>query len=241
MNPFEDLLVELQSKAWNSVREKSLDPLTLLCLTQVRLLCIQYRSMSEFDMRDFHFKDDKSYFEHSLKTTKSVLDYYGFISLLNQFGRILDERFSIDIPLYSRIRFFRNKVSEHWDEYTEDSPASGSLSQKFGKPAIPSISLVYAPEERKALKSQIDAVFSKFGVMLELDSIEASNYSIVADNSERVYLALEKIHHLLHGIPDELVTLFFKFGFPIPILEVEDYSSDLVVFLREKLGLLVQK
>ncbi len=238
MNPFEELLIELQSKVWHSVRDKSQDPLTILCLTQVRLLCIQYRSMSEFDMRDFQFKDDKSYFEHSLKTTKSVLDYYTFISVLNQFGRILEQKFNISIPLYPRIRFFRNKISEHWDEYTEDSPAHGSLSQKFGKPAIPSISLVYNPEERKVLKSQIDAILSQFNITLELDSIEASNAVSVGDNSERIYAALEKIDPPLgRKVPDDLVSLFFKFGFPIPLLEVDVYSSDLVVFLRGKLSL----
>jgi hypothetical protein len=238
-NPFTDLLNKIESKV-RAHREEQPDELLVVAAVQIKLLKTLYRSMLEFDMKE-HFKGvtAENYEDITYKSTKSILDYFQFINILNQFGRILKNKYEITIPKLNRISFFRNKVSEHWEEYTKYG-MTGSQFQSGGEAAIPSTSTSYSPDERKNIKSKIDGILQHYKLRLDIDNPEVSN---IADlNTEKIYSTLEKIDPELTSrqngefvIPDGLVTLLFQFGFPAPIDKVTEYSNEMAAFLEGKL------
>jgi len=236
-NPFSKLEGQIREKIFRQ-REQP-DELLITCDVQLKLLKVLYRSMLEYDMREhMQMKSTTDYEEHSYKATKSVLDYFQFINVLNQFGRILEKQ-GFTIPKFNRIKFFRNKVSEHWEEYTKYG-ITGSFHQSFGEAAIPSTSTSYKPEERTNIKKEIDNILEKFGLTLDIENPEVGN---IADlNGEIIYSTLEKIDSTLirkkinkYIIPDRLVELLFQFGFPAPIDKVTEYSNEFVIFLENVL------
>lgn len=110
---------------------------------------------------------------HALKIEiggfKPVLDYINFINILSQFGRVSLNKYGFSIPLLNRIKFYRNKVAEHWDEYSL-YVNSGSYSRIGSKPAIPHIASVGDTEKRKILKNDIDTVLAEFNIKLDLEN-----------------------------------------------------------------------
>jgi hypothetical protein len=227
--PFDSLIVVLQEKI--RARETSYEDLVGVCV-QIRLLKVLFRAMHEYDMRKYmNWKDSKDVEASYDASTKAVLDYLQFINVLNQLGRILAEQ-NVYIPEFYRIRFFRNKVSEHWDDYTRYGTASGH-TQISGEAAIPSTYDTYSPDERKEVKDEIDAILLSVGLSLEINNPEVAN---IADSQhEKIYSTLEKISPELHNdrIPKKLIELLFKFGFPAPIQNVRDYSNNLVMTISE--------
>lgn len=210
---------------------------------QIKLLAVVYRSMYEFNIKI----SNEIYADSNYRYTKAVLDYFQFITLLNQLGRILIKHKCIsNIPKFNRIRFFRNKVSEHWETYAPYGVTGGFLHQ-LGNVAIPSTYLVLPSDERKNIKVEIDEILRKYKLTLEIDDAHVAN--VMDMNVEKFYSTLEKIDSSLGGkvredgktvylIPDTLVTLLFKFGFPAPIDDVPKYSEELVDFLETELLLI---
>lgn len=234
--PFSNLKSQLESAVRGRARDESEeDERQTFCATQLKLLDAQYRSMSEYKIIP-SISTHNEFNEHEYRLTKCVLDYFSFISLLNQFGRVLSERYKIDVPHKKRIRFFRNKATEHWDEYAQYAHA-GSITQQAGKPAIPLISSVYDPEERKNLGSKIGEILRTYNISFEIENPEVSNISSLEVNVEKMYSMLERIDPNLKKIPEDLIRLLFKFGFPTPISNVEEYSVELVEQLKHALGL----
>ncbi len=165
--PFDALIGVLQEKI--RARKTSHEDLTSVCV-QIRLLKVLFRTMHEYDMRQYmNWKDSKDIEGSYDASTKAVLDYLQFINVLNQLGRIL---------------FFRNKVFEHWDDYTKYGTASGH-TQISGEAAIPSTYNSYSINERKVVKDEIDAILSDFNLSLEIDNPEVANVS--DSQHEKIY------------------------------------------------------
>lgn len=179
--PFDALIGVLQEKI--RARKTSHEDLTSVCV-QIRLLKVLFRTMHEYDMRQYmNWKDSKDIEGSYDASTKAVLDYLQFINVLNQLGRILAKQ-NIYIPEFYRIRFFRNKVFEHWDDYTKYGTASGH-TQISGEAAIPSTYNSYSINERKVVKDEIDAILSDFNLSLEIDNPEVANVS--DSQHEKIY------------------------------------------------------
>src|SRR3989344_199969 len=240
--PFSDILNQMeQAVRSRQVDQNPVEKILIFCSVQLRLLHTQYRSMSEFSLLEQMERMRQASFDYEdqrYKSTKAVLDYFSFLNILNQFGRILKSRYRIPIPKYNRIKFFRNKVLEHWETYTEYGH-SGSLTQKSGEPAVPSISTSIAPEERKKIKEEIDQILATYSISLEIKNPEVVNISDQPENVEKIYLALEAIDQTLskkedgdYIIPGSLTKLLFKFGFPTPLANIKEYSNELVEFLK---------
>ena len=240
-NPFTELLNKIEHKV--RCGEPPPDKLLIVVATQSKLLKVLYRAMLEFNMKENSFNVKVSHEEFCYKSTKSVLDYFQFITVLNQLGRFLDDKkYNITIPKYYRVRFFRNKVSEHWEDYS--IYGTNLQYQLPGEAAIPAIKISSKPEEMREIKFKIDAILKVRGFVLDIENPEMGQIGAGLNYEEKIYSTLEKIDPTLNSknkrqylIPDELVKLLFQFGFPPPIDKVTEYSSELVNFLEKELRL----
>ena len=242
--PFLELRNQLQSIVSDGLRSQPpTKEIIVFCLTQINLLHSQYLSMIDFELMGGQ-GDPEDPIKFLTRLDRSFLDYFTFINVLNQFGRVLSKKYNVKIPLKSRLRFYRNKASEHWDEYTL-YVHGGSFSKGVGKPLTPTISSTYNPEERKQIKKEIDLILNGFTISLDIQSPEISNIMNSAENAEKLYSCLEQIDLTLcakaknnqYVIPDDLVGLLFKFGFPSPIADIDNYAMELVSVLRKELNL----
>lgn len=162
------------------------------------------------------------------------LNYFQFIDEINRTGRVLKEKGYIP-PLYSRVYFFRNKIVEHWDDSLKlYMSSSKGLIGNPGKILIPHFmgDITKPADSKKARKSLRDE-FSKVGIKrIILKDKWYSDYSL------NIFQELEKIDPELKqeskktGIPNTLVEALFKYNFPTPICNIEEYSKDLVAWLK---------
>ena len=181
---------------------------------------------------------------NKIDTNKAILNYLSFLSVLNQFGRILGKKHSEKLskfPNYYRIRFYRNKVGEHWDDYISIIGKRGLTFTK-GKAAIPMVEEVLAPINREKVRKQLNFLFIKSGVKkLSIPKKYATTGAVSSkgDYPNFMYERLEIIDKKLRKdkIPDEIVTLLFQFGFPAPICNVEEYLPRLSDYLMNLLDL----
>lgn len=164
-----------------------------------------------------------------------------FISLVNKLGQLID-----GVPKINRIRFYRNKVSEHWNDYSLGLDLSHF--QPANSPATPSTSTVAEPEEREKIFKEMSTILNSFNDknvsfnFIPLDQVKFCN--IMDTFTNQFYETLEKIDPTLNKksgssdhdylISNKLVELLFQFGFPSPIANVKEYSEDLVKFLTDK-------
>jgi len=161
--------------------------------------------------------------------------YSNFISDLNRHGRYIKDKFRILIPLLPEITLYRNVVAEHWDEYKKFQILNASgFTCSIGRIAIPShIGAVnVSAKKQKALK-ELQDVFQKNGIIIpDFDlSWSQSNYATA------IFDALRKVNPKLNpndGRIKVCIQLIFKYQFPIPIHNVEDYSKELAQFVDEQ-------
>lgn len=166
------------------------------------------------------------------------ISYFQFIEQLNILQRVLEKLGIRDvIPLYYRIRFFRNKIVEHWDDYlqfiTSRSVQMISVRHLIFVPYHMGRGVI--PEHRTQTLNALIQLFNDNNTTLAID-----NNDWYDAYSEKVYKALENIDPRLRskvraqnsGIEEDIVKALFNYMFPTPISDVESYSKDLVIFLR---------
>ena len=168
---------------------------------------------------EMHAKDDVP--------IRCKLSYVQFIDHLNRTGRVL-KRKGFTLPCYGRIYFFRNKMVEHLDDYVQFLLNSDGLIMQNSKIAIPYAfaALSLSQDERRRCQQQLADEFAKSGVTLP--SLEGKWQGAYAN---LMFTALEKIDADLRKIPEPLVTLLFKYGFPTPISDIEDYCKTLAAWI----------
>jgi hypothetical protein len=156
------------------------------------------------------------------------LGYMQFIEHINRTGRVL-RRKGFTLPLYGRVYFYRNKMVEHWDDYLQLLSASTGDGLVFsgGKIAIPYAFAGIATTNRPDFQRELTDEFAKLGVTLF--ALEDKWYG---EYAEIIYVALEKIDGDLKRIPERLVRLLFKYSFPTPINDLEEYCKTLVAWLE---------
>ena len=137
----------------------------------------------------------------------------------------------IRLPRSVEMRFFRNKLVEHWTDY-ENGSQSGSVLWHSKKLSTPRFQRLAAYEDYLAVKRILAKELNVDESDLEDD--ESGRYG------EIVYSALKKIDPELRSekcakkkkqpfIPDALVNTLFKHIFPKPIYDIEKYTKDLVI------------
>lgn len=246
ITPFTEILDDLDKLIWKEGHDESL---TVFCNLQMNLLNTIYCSMVEFDLRLLRQSDtaiakkiDKAEFflgygKKHMEVEKAFLDYFSFINILNQFGRVLTNKYNLPaltIPGYFRIYFFRNKVLEHWDDYT-GSINYGAMTQIYGKPAIPVVQNSQSLTELTSIRKKVISYFAHREIRLEIpEGEELLNLSLADPEYHRgAYDALEKIDPQLRHIDEKITKLLFDFGFPVPIFDVAEYCVSLVDSIKK--------
>jgi hypothetical protein len=164
------------------------------------------------------------------------VSYMQFIEHINRSGRFF-KKMGFTPPLYERIRFFRNKVVEHVDLYMKILTVSyhDELILSSGKIAIPYAFAGISKPNRTNLQQELTDAFAQ--CCITLPSLEGVYYG---EYSNIIYAALENIDSKLRrfneekriGIPESIVTLLFKYSFPTPICDMEEYCKTLVEWLE---------
>jgi hypothetical protein len=161
--------------------------------------------------------------------------YLEFIGHLNRTGRVLKHK-GFPLPLYGRIYFFRNIIVEHWDKYLQFFSKGEELISSGGRILIPyALDGMERDDLRSALQQELTEEFAKCGV--SLPSLEGKWYEAYSDI---IYTSLEEIDPELRkhnekrkiGIPEALVNSLFKYSFPTPICDMEEYCKTLVTWME---------
>lgn len=183
--------------------------------------------------------------EFSRPSSTIFLGYNALVNTLCQLDRALPQHVANadKIPLCGRIRFYRNKVAEHWDEYTSNIVRSGFTFKK-NKAPIPLVEGAVLNTERQALLSQLKQAFGVIGAVLKWpDEKSYCGVSMEAEYGEAIFTAFEGIKEGLTTRSgkapeyDRVITILLKFGFPVPILDIEEYGARLDAHLRGALGM----
>lgn len=235
ISDFEQLLVKqaMITVESSDPSYRILTPLEQSIYQQVRLLRVVYINYSLLECREsgkngiMTNEEMACIFDERIKVT---LDYYSFINQLNHLGRELKDRFSIEIPNYTEIRFFRNKVMEHWGDYLDVQLSSGAhgTADKLPIPIMLCKNIAFEAHERAKASLieecvRLDPDFSLEGIHSQDPRYAKSIFSIL----RKVDPELTSQHKT-----DLLIELLFAYEFPLPIYNIEDYCAGLVLLLQ---------
>jgi hypothetical protein len=158
------------------------------------------------------------------------MNYFLFVEELNRFGRIFWKEYNLIIPKYYRISFYRNKMVEHCDEYIEfsNSMGNGLMTQEDKLVVVHHHGAILDPRERTNAYNTLHAEFQKYHINLPRINL-LHTYD---QYGELIYDYLEKIDVKLKEIKPELVNALFKFAFPNPIDDLEQYLGDLILWVN---------
>jgi hypothetical protein len=245
--PFDDFLLELSQESFrNPIKFEATLGIIMQLLKQLRTT---YLLMREVDLYNEIIPIQKRTGPISLKevldssfiTEKAYLHYFLFLTVLNQSYRVIEKHLpgkEAGFPDYKRIKFYRDKVIEHWERYTERSGGTG-LTFEEGKIAIPIVEEIIQPTSRKEIQDQIVNEFKNIGCTIDLAKYHLFNLiSSKVDYSDVIYSSLEKVDinfHKSHEKYKSIIDLLFKFGFPAPICDVQKYLETFVEYARSLL------
>lgn len=180
------------------------------------------------------------------KIVSAYLGFYFFVMLLKKFADNLDKRKIVSLdefPNYLFVKLFRNKVTQHWDEYTK-TMGLGRLAHLSECPiSVPLIHEITISAERiKFLVNKIIETFQSYGISISKDKfpsepgikhflfISKSNYH------STLYTSLSILAMKNKGkIPDSITESLFELGFPLPMANVDEYLEILAQLLEGKL------
>ncbi|OGE86320.1 MAG: hypothetical protein A3J48_02375 [Candidatus Doudnabacteria bacterium RIFCSPHIGHO2_02_FULL_46_11] len=248
--PFDDLaimLTEAGMRRSGKKDEKLLHSITFLQVCRVKYLQMYSISNLFWQRHKERFSKDlgtsstfaittKEAIDNSLESIEANANYFAFLEELNRFGRVFHEKYDTTLPKYFRIRFYRNKMVEHWDDYEEYLNKGVGFTYTVDKLIIPRhFGAMNIPADTDAAYSELSLEFKAFKITLP-----PLDLSMTADDkySEELYYNLEKIDpELGRKIPNSLVNKLIKYTFPVPIKDLEEYflilNSWLDTFLVE--------
>ncbi|OGC96681.1 hypothetical protein A3H89_02855 [Candidatus Amesbacteria bacterium RIFCSPLOWO2_02_FULL_48_11] len=184
---------------------------------------------------------EESALDMPLDSYRSILSYIQFLYVLSQFGRVLIKHGFIndlfEFPCYYRVKFYRNCVGEHWEEYVDFAGRRGLTFTK-GKAAIPVVEELSHLGEKAAIEAELVSAFKNLGTDISVPE-KFSKTNMNASNkeySDLMYGYLETVDSQLRTghngkVPTDIVSLLFKFGFPSPICDVEKYLEEFIAYL----------
>lgn len=168
--------------------------------------------------------------QNNIQSLNPNICYFQFIEYLNRYGRVFEKnKIDIKIPRYYRIRFYRNKAIEHWEDYSSSLfRAISGYYFTIGKIAVPyHFGTYYIPTRQKETFNKLLAelaVTYDFPPFEEIGNPEA--------RSDTLFKLLErKYDYNLSTCDNKIVNLLFELGFPLPIHDVENYIKYLILEL----------
>jgi hypothetical protein len=236
--PFDDYSLELIKKAQDTStiddQFKHFNAFANIC--RVKYIQMTNSSQKMAGRTELLKKGEELYPEGVLEMSNEIieinLNYFSFLEELNKFGRVFEKKYTQILPEYFRVRFYRNKMIEHWDNYQEylDNINYGNI-QHDGKLCIPyHFGVINFPDQAPDAYNALHNEFQKLGVNLPSLDISIS----VEDYSKIIFQNLETYDPRLEKIPVGLVNALFKYRFPVPIYDMDNYLIELVNWLRAK-------
>ena len=163
--PLDGFIVNLAALTFTNPSSPNL----LVSLTQhhLSMLRVIYLGMVEIDFYEKAFSGspgtrtlsiEESALDMPLDSYRSILSYIQFLYVLSQFGRVLIKHGFIndlfEFPCYYRVKFYRNCVGEHWEEYVDFAGRRGLTFTK-GKAAIPVVEELSHLGEKAAIEAEL--------------------------------------------------------------------------------------
>ena len=189
-----------------------------------------------------------TYEEMLVEDTPSIeakLSYFSFLDDLNRFGRAFQKEYSVELPDFPRIYFYRNKVIEHWDDYSRFATAGGT-SGLIGRIMIPF-------HQRDMGRTAVEEnSYNNLAIAFEESGVAIPSYHPVLagkEYSDMVFDCLQRVDPRLRtfrkdhktgktkGIPEPIIDALFQYSFPTPIDDVEQYITRLVQWVETTSGL----
>ena len=171
--------------------------------------------------------------EGNTHSVEASLTYFSFIEELNRFGRLLKTKYGRNLPEFYRIRFYRNKIVEHWDEYEKFLQLRNGYTFLPDNLVTPYHSNAIRTSRASQAYSRLKVEFEEKGVSIPLLDV-SMRYE---DYSDSIFKHLERIDRKLEAFPprDPLVSMLFKYCFPIPIYDIEGYIKKLISWTEKLL------
>jgi hypothetical protein len=242
--PFDDLATRLRKEAFGSpkiINEKKSHVMIFLDICRIKYRQMYWAS-EKFWEPNIKMMHEKIYgrhmtiedlYESQIDSIEAKVNYFSFIEELNRFGRLFVNKYSNPIPNLNRIRFYRNKMIEHLDEYEEFLNSNGTgINFKSNKLVIPfHAGSINKPEETKADYEKLRSEFGKYDVTLSpLDLDTNDKYSnLVFENLEKIDRKLDFKNRKY----DNLINCLLRYGFPTPIHDLEEYVQKLIAWMEE--------
>jgi len=241
--PFDDLAIKL-SESGMAMRDKPTEKY-IHCITFIQVCRIKYQQIHNISKLHWIRSEEMRKQSGGIRslTTKEVIDgyaetlevkvnYFSLLEELNRYGRVFEKKYGDILPNYFRIRFYRNRMIEHWDRYEEYLKIAGNgFTYKIGELITPMpIGAINTPAITDIAYKELSLEFQKFKITLpKLD------VSMTADGkySKEFFSNLARINGRLEEIPPSLVNSLFKYGFPIPTHNLDNYVSELVLWLEK--------
>jgi hypothetical protein len=243
--PFDNLLIKFGSYLWNP--QKTDKNKIVIIHEQILVLRLLYASLYSFKIDNIETQQQQA--EECLNLLNKSecyryinrfdnylfvkIFYFEFISNLLHLASLLNNQFVLqDIDI---IKFYRDKVIAHWPEYIKENNIGNGITYKFNKIPVPGGVLGGKPEDIKVLANDLAKYDNSVTEKNVLSKLLEDPYGIFKKINCKLLTEhnLDKKSITTNYISNDLISKLFKIGFPVPIKDLEKYSSDLVEQIKK--------
>jgi len=233
--PFDSVLEKLHNKITlkHKARRQRIHKKWRIAYAFAKVLKIRYLQMLQASEKYWHLhKESLAGKPPDLEALQDYniaakISYFDFIEELNRYGRFFEKTHRV--PYFYRIRFYRNKIIEHWEDYREYLLSSDMLRYACDKLVIPYHGQTLQLSIQQKTYQKLKTEFKSKNVILPQ---KMPKYAADAKTSEMLFKCLEKIKdkklNICRDKENPLINALFKFGFPTPIHDLEEYIKKLV-------------
>jgi len=235
-SPFDELIQKLSARRLST----SVDELILLFSRTLRTIFLRMKDATAVfypNLIENFISNDEST-EQKVRGTNQLVDasiertlsYFEFIEQINRFSvGFFKLNNKLKLPRAARIKFFRNKIIEHWTDYFKEVTTQTNVQQGInGEIMIPYHSVCrHIPSKEPEGRKNLLMVFQRHEKALAIEE-----YLSHSDYSELIFSALEKFDNDLKCIPESVTKALLGYSFPTPVCDVEAYIEELIKYLK---------
>ncbi|MCG3136137.1 MAG: hypothetical protein HMLKMBBP_03965 [Planctomycetes bacterium] len=245
-SPFDALLLRLSAQNMRG-RDNPPSNLELLVYEQLQLLRAAYISLFSIDFHAEAMRRHDEGGEAALEdlvfglrapSSAATLHYNTFVALLNRFNEALKKLRGPaheDIPGLHRLKFYRDKVTEHWVDYVHYMGGHGFTWREGKAPILSVMATARKAAEFTQARDDLVRALGGLGISISIpDDLVRPGMTMSEDYAVIINAALDSLGPRLHkkSTADPIVRILFRLGFPSPIQDMEQYCMDLLAYLE---------